>query len=244
MPSPAVAEVLRPIRIFRLSPTPSNVIPQIPEALTDLLLRELSSDPHGNPLQCTSCEKVFIATQSNGRRCTERKGGISCEGTIQPCWDRASIARFLTQRIHAGGVAIARTLDEDFTPVGLAICEVHTPNTVIGAVNMPMGALSGIYSSLGHDGPYLIVTHLAIEHEGRDLQQVLIDLMMKSIESAVRAHKLDVRSALVLLDDRSNELRHRFVRSALGKDYRVIASDTLGGRHRALVPVHFKINED
>lgn len=243
-PAPVATDSLRPIRVFRLSPTPAGVTPRIPEVLTGLLLRELSREPHENPLQCTHCQKVFKNTQFKGQPCSQREGGLACQGVIQLRWDHESATQLLIERMHEGGVAIARTLNEDFSPVGLAVCEVHTPDTVIGATGMSMNALSGIYGILGHEGPYLVVTHLAIEYDGRDLQQFVIELVMKSIESAVKIHKLSARRALVLLDDRSNELRHRSVRTVLGKDYRIVASDTLGDHHRALVPVHFKIHED
>ena len=227
------------VRVFGLCATPEGITPTLPDLLLDLFLRELSHEPHENLLVCNVCGATRRISAFNGQTCTERNAGHFCGGTIQYRWSRTSAyARFL-EVLTKGGVALAQTVEASPMPVGLCLCEPHGPDTVVNAVDMPMNVLSQIYARFDREGPYLVVPHLAIELDSPQLFEVFGDLIRKAVESVMVRERLARGNVLIVVDARESELRHMLLRRMLGTSYGVVASDSMGGRHRALVAGSF-----
>lgn len=236
-PVPDPAE-LPGVHVFGLYPTPAGITPQIPDDLLALFLQEVSREPHFNPLVCSQCGDRYSTSSLQGKPCTARRGSRSCDGVIDWRWTQATARNALVEHLHRGGVALARTKDATSTPVGFCICEPHTPDTVIVAIGTSMRTLSPIYERLGRDGLYLVLTHLAIHTQSRELVQIFRELVMKPIEFVMRQMGLNKAGVLVPVDSRPQELRHKLLRDLLGRTYKVISSDTMGGRHHAVVATH------
>lgn len=162
MPALAVADSPRLIQVSTHIPSTHDTTSRLPDALVEMFLRELSTEPHSNDLFCDSCDRVYTIAAQEGKSCIARqKGGRICLGKVTRRWTKEKAYIELVHLMVHGGVAIAWELGESSTPVALAVCEAHRFSSVIAAIDFPMNVLVNVYGRFGRKEPFLVFTHLS-----------------------------------------------------------------------------------
>lgn len=246
MSQPAVAESLRPIQVFSYPPTPTRALPQLPAALIGMFLRELSNEPHHNDFFCDQCGRPYSIAAQEGKSCTRpQEGGVICHGTVIRRWTKEKAQVELQRLMTQGGVAIARELGEPFVPVGLAVCEAHRSGSVVKAIDFPMSVLSDVYGKLGREEPFLVLSHLWIEHVAQSQKVELIrQLVTYVVESVSRTNGLSVANVLVPMSSRDSELRYAVLGTMLTGKKQILLRDQRSNRHRALRGFQLELRND
>ncbi|MBI4437383.1 hypothetical protein HY631_00300 [Candidatus Uhrbacteria bacterium] len=234
----AVAEVSRPIQVHVYPPTPVETKPCLPEALVNLFLRELSTEPHKNGFLCDTCGCPYNLTVMDGKSCTNltgARGNHRCHGTITLRWTKEKAHDELLRLMTQGGVAVAWELAEPPVPVGLMVCEAHRSDSLPVAIDFQMGTLESIYWNLGRKEPFLVVTHVWLD---RVVQSQEVLLMRKLLEGAAEdvMHSQGLTDAIVLVpvSSRDTELRRQPLAQMTEGKHQVLARDARASREREL----------
>ena len=195
MPAPAPHSVdsPRPIRTVQYDPLPANARPIPPLSLVEMFRAELGTEPHQNPLVCSQCQYVYGTSFMEGRTCTQRLVAKHCQGTVRRQWTNEEIVGVLSDRFRMGGIGVSWELTEPEVPVGFAVCEVHTPSTILSTFGFTPGVLGTIYPWAGREGPYLVLSHLWLGDNVSPVQErlLLVGLVKKAIEPVMRRSGLE-----------------------------------------------------
>lgn len=181
-----------------------------------------------------------------GRACTQRLVGKSCQGTVRRQWTEEMVRGALDEQLRVGGISVSWELSEPEVPAGFAVCEVHTPSTILSTFGFPPGVLGTIYPWAGREGPYLVISHLWLGDNVSPVQErpLLVGLVKKAVEPVMRRAGLEQASILVPVALNQAERRHRLLKQWMSEsDYRrSFGRDSTPGRARALLGFKMQIS--
>ncbi len=231
-PAPTVVDSPRPIHVYAYPPTPAR----LPDALVDLFLRELSTEPHHNDFFCDTCGRAYMIAAQEGKSCTRPQEGTHiCYGKITRRWTKQKAHDELLRLMAQGGVAVAWEPARPPVPVGMMVCELHRSDSVIGAIDFPMTALGSIYGKFGRGEPFLVVTHAWLDRVAPSQEEALMrKLLDEVVEPVMRSLGLTDAVILVPVSSRDTELRHQALARMFGGKHQMLARDVREGRHREL----------
>ncbi len=240
--APSEAHSLQPIRVFVYPPTPAGITPNLPDALVEVFLHELSQEPHHNRIVCNICGKEqTLALHGEGTSCTQRSQGRACQGVIIRDWTPQKAHHELLRLLAQGGVSLAWQLTDPSVPVALAVCEAHHSNSVIRAIDFPMSVLSTIYSRFDRGEPFLAFTHLSVAGVSDAQRVMVLEKMIKDAsEMLMRRHNLTQATVLVPVSTKDDSIERRALQAMLDGKQTIIAHDERPGRHRELWGFKFR----
>jgi len=244
-PAPRPVDSPRPIRTFPYDPLQPNARSIPPQPLVEMFKAELGTEPHQNPLICPDCRYVYGISSMEGKTCTQRRMAKPCQGTVRRQWADEEIVGALDERFRLGGISVSWELSDPPVPAGFAVCEVHTPSTVLSAIGFTPGVFGTIYPWAGREGPYLVLSHLWLGGNVALVQErpLFLELIRKAVEPVMRRSGLEQAPILVPVALSEAERRHHLLKQWMSEsDYRrSFCRDSTPGRSRALLGFKMQI---